>query len=149
MSPSIMHGTRPRLIAMFARYIVSVDLPVSVLPTSITVIFLPVSKADNNTCRGTLCHADVPASFGSAHHNLPPCPSRACSLHLLLSSNGSALPPLTFIVWPDTSHPRIWHTPFTTTLAGPFTMRTLSAYVISSPPVVHITTRTLLQMIFL
>src|SRR5918997_6302509 len=121
-------GTSPCLIAMFARYIASVDLPVSVSPTSITVVvvFLPAANAD--TCSARLRHIDVPASLGFAHHSLAPYPSRACSLHhLLLGSNGSALPALTFTTCPDTSLPRTWHAPFTNTLAGPFIILTLSA----------------------
>src|SRR5918992_1757357 len=125
-----MLGTSPRLIAMFARYIASVDLPVSVSPTSITVIFLRVAKLD--TCWARLNHIEVPARLGSAHHNLAPYPRWACSLHhLLLGSNGSALPALTFTVCPDTSLPRTWHAPFTITLAGPFIILTLSESGIS------------------
>src|ERR687886_2732950 len=105
MSPSIMLGTNPRLIAMFARYIASVDLPVSVSPTSITVVFLRLAKSDTRWAR--LSHIEVPACLGSAHHSLAPCPSRAFSLHhLLLGSKGSALPALTLTVCPDTSLPR-------------------------------------------
>src|ERR671918_2902915 len=130
MSASIMLGTSPCLIAMFARYIASVDLPVSVSPTSITMVFLPIAKPD--ICRARLSHIEVPACLGSAHHNLAPYPSRACSVHHLLpGSNGSALPALTFTVCPDTSLPRTWHAPFTTTLAGPFIILTLSPSGIS------------------
>src|ERR671915_27556 len=129
MSPSMTLGTRPLVIAMFARYIASVDLPVSVSPTSITVavvVFLPAAKA--NTCSARLRHMEVPACLGFAHHTLAPCPSRAWSLHhLLLGSNGSALPALTFTICQDTSLPRTWHAPLTITLAGPFIILTLSA----------------------
>jgi hypothetical protein len=60
MSPSITQGAIPRLIAIFARYVVSVDLPVSVAPTNITVIFFfPAAKVD--TCWAMLRHIDVPA----------------------------------------------------------------------------------------
>src|SRR5215203_442820 len=129
MSPSITIGTSPRLIAIFARYIASVDLPVSVSPTSITVVFLRAAKA--HTCWARLYHIEVPACLGSAHHSLAPCPSQACSRHLLLGSYGRALPALTFTVCPDTSLPRTWHAPFTTTLAGPFIILTLSKLGIS------------------
>src|ERR671914_1044623 len=133
MSASIMLGTSPRLIAVFARYIASVDLPVSVSPTSITVVFLPAA-AKSDTCCARLNHIEVPASLGSPHHDLAPYPSRVCSLHHLLpSSNGSALPGLTFTVCPDTSLPRTWQVPFTTTFAGPFIILTLSPSGISLP----------------
>src|SRR5688500_7779269 len=126
-------GTSPFVIAMFARYIASVDLPVSVSPTSITVVvvvFLPAAKADTSSAR--LRHMEVPACLGFAHQSLAPCPSWACSLHhLLFGSNGSALPALTFTIYPDTSLPRTWHAPFTITLAGPFIILTLSESGIS------------------
>src|SRR5688572_18680836 len=106
-------ATSPLVIAMFARYVARVDLPVSVSPTCLTaIVFLPVAKADTSSAR--LRHMEVPACLGFAHHSLAPCPRWTCSLHhLLLGSKGSALPALTFTVCPDTSLPRTWHAPVT------------------------------------